>query len=128
MKIDSPAACRFFTVDDAVQWAIAAYYGASRAVEPPSGEAWWIEGEPWATPDAFADEFHHRLTSRINRAADEAALPPSRATGSLLCWGWKGSGSGDFCESENARFAGSENAPDNQAEGASHGALDNPAR
>jgi hypothetical protein len=74
MKAGSAEACRFFTVDQAVAWAVAAYYGASRSVEPPKGEPWVVEGVPFASAEDFEVGFLDRLAARMNRAAIEAGL------------------------------------------------------
>ncbi len=49
MKQDLAAACRFFSIDDALRWAAAAYYAASRSVELPDGQAWIVDGVPYAS-------------------------------------------------------------------------------
>ncbi len=71
----SPAACRFFTAEDAVRWALAAYYGASRDIQPPKGEPWHSEFGPWTTPAAFGDAVVTRFLGSVVAAAIDARIP-----------------------------------------------------
>ncbi|WP_343822062.1 hypothetical protein, partial [Dyella marensis] len=69
MKIDYAAQCRFFSAEDAVRFALASYYAASRAIEPPPGEPWFDDGVPFASGGVFADEFVQELADRVSAAA-----------------------------------------------------------
>jgi len=57
MKTDYAAQCRFFTAEDAVRIALKAYYAAARALDPPPGEPWMLDGAPYVTPTDFAETF-----------------------------------------------------------------------
>jgi len=126
---ESPAACRFFTPEDVVRWALAAYYGASRDIEPPAGEP-WIDPESgsWATPAAFGRAVHARFTNALVAASIDAHIPCDHGCASEeYSWddrGFPGSHS-DYLRAkfpdlfgvpENEPFAASENGRDNQAE------------
>lgn len=63
------AACRFFTVEQALAWTAAAYFGASRALAPPKGEPWFLEGVAWAGPDDFERHFLQGFNDRLTLAA-----------------------------------------------------------
>lgn len=69
MKLDPVAQCRFFSADDACRFALQAYYGSHRYIEPPPGEPWMIDGEPYAGPGDFADAFIAELQVRISLCA-----------------------------------------------------------
>lgn len=71
----SPAACQFFTPEDAARWALAAYYGAARDIRPPKGEPWLCEFGPWATPAAFGDAVVTRFLGLVVAAAIDARIP-----------------------------------------------------
>ncbi len=74
---DPAAQCRFFTADDAIRFALAAYYAASHDIEPPQGEPWLIDGEPYADGSCFADAFVQQIADRVSAAAYSANLPRS---------------------------------------------------
>lgn len=65
MKPDHAAQCRFFTAEEACRIALQAYYAAARRIEPPAGEPWMIDGEPYASASDFADAFNGELQARI---------------------------------------------------------------
>lgn len=65
MKIDYAAQCRFFTAEDACRIALQAYYAAGRRIQPPPGEPWIIDGDPYAGPGDFADAFSGEVQARI---------------------------------------------------------------
>lgn len=65
MKIDYVAQCRFFTAEDACRIALQAYYAAGRRIQPPPGEPWIIDGDPYAGPGDFADAFSGEVQARI---------------------------------------------------------------
>lgn len=65
MKPDYAAQCRFFTAEDACRISLQAYYAAARRIEPPAGEAWMIDGEPYASAGDFADAFNGELQARV---------------------------------------------------------------
>lgn len=69
MKIDHAAHCRFFNAEDACRLALSAYYAASRSLEPPPGEPWMIDGEPYASASDFADAFSAELSARLGLLA-----------------------------------------------------------
>lgn len=124
MKYDTPASCRFFSPDDAVRWALAAYYGASRALTPPPGEAFIQERVPWATPASFALDVHFRFTDSIVAAAIAAKVPCDHGTASATC-GWDLSsetGSPDFmARQERNNLPGVLNLPDTRQNGGARG-------
>lgn len=65
MKADPAAACRFFTAEDACRLALQAYYAATHRIEPPQGEPWAIDGEPYATAQDFAGVFVGEMQARV---------------------------------------------------------------
>lgn len=65
MKVDLSAACRFFSAEDACRIALQAYYAAARAMEPPTGEPWMLDGLPYAGPDDFADHFAAQIAAQV---------------------------------------------------------------
>lgn len=69
MKTDYAAQCRFFTAEDACRIALQAYYAAGRRIEPPPGEPWMIDGEPYASASEFAEAFSGELQARIGLLA-----------------------------------------------------------
>ena len=91
MKYDSPAACRFFTPDDAVRWALAAYYGASRRLHPPLGES-FIDGDGrWSSPATFALDVQYAFSESIVAAAIDAKIPCDHGSSGPSC-SWNDSG------------------------------------
>lgn len=92
-NVSSPAACRFFTPEDVVRWALAAYYGASRDVEPPPGVPWLDPefGQSWASPASFGDAVHMRFTNALVAAAIDARLPCDHGCASAT-FSWDDSG------------------------------------
>lgn len=69
MKSDSVASCQFFTPGDACRLALEAYYAATCELAPPPGEAWMIDGDPYASASDFADAFHGQLQARLGLLA-----------------------------------------------------------
>jgi hypothetical protein len=69
MKFDPAASCRFFTAEDACRLALQAYYAAAAAIQPPPGEPWEVDGQPYATTGDFADEFIMGLAPRLGLLA-----------------------------------------------------------
>ncbi len=65
MKIDYAAQCRFFTPEDACRIALQAYYAAAKHLEPPPGEPWMIDGQPWCDATYFAESFNGELQARL---------------------------------------------------------------
>lgn len=65
MKFDPAASCRYFSAEDACRLALQAYYAAAAAIEPPPGEPWEVDGQPYATASDFADEFMAGLSPRL---------------------------------------------------------------
>jgi hypothetical protein len=65
MKIDHVAQCRFFSAEDACRIALQAYFAAGKYIEPPAGEPWLIEGQPYACAADFADAFNGELQARL---------------------------------------------------------------
>lgn len=70
MKSDRGAVVRWFGAQEALTWALQAYYAACRSVEPPAGRASLeAEGSAWASKGEFLHAFHSALTMRLNLAA-----------------------------------------------------------
>jgi hypothetical protein len=69
MKVDHAAQCRFFTAEDACRIALQAYYAAGRSIQPPPGEPWIVDGDPYAGPADFADAFSGELQARLSLLA-----------------------------------------------------------
>lgn len=69
MKFDPAASCRFFTAEDACCLALQAYYAATPRIQPPPGEPWIQDGDPYATPADFADAFAGELMARLGLLA-----------------------------------------------------------
>lgn len=88
MKNDPAAAVRWFDAEQAVTWALQAFYAACRNIEPPEGEAWHDpEHGPWADRGCFVWEFHAALTRRLNLAAwRHGNVPPPGSATELLGW------------------------------------------
>jgi hypothetical protein len=74
-NLSGPAACRFFTPDDAVRWALQAYYGACRDVVPPKGQPWLAEGVAWSSPACWGDAVVTRFMAAVVAAAIDARVP-----------------------------------------------------
>ncbi|MDQ0008279.1 hypothetical protein J2T07_000438 [Luteibacter jiangsuensis] len=85
MKIDHAAECRFFSAEDAIRFALSAYYAATKHIEPPAGEPWVIDGAPWASGADFADAFMQEVADRISAKACELQL---RRSGSQIMGLW----------------------------------------
>jgi len=70
MKHDLGAPMRWFGAEQALAWALQAYYAACKAIEPPPGESFLdANGEAWAGKGDFLHAFHSALTVRLNLAA-----------------------------------------------------------
>lgn len=65
MKIDYAAQCRFFSAEDACRLALSSYFAAGRRIEPPKGEPWMIDGQPYACASDFVDAFNGEMQARI---------------------------------------------------------------
>lgn len=71
----SPASCRFVGPDEFVAMALAAYYAASRDLEPPEGEPWAYTGDDvsgvayWAGPEDFLAGLLHHVDQRLHGMA-----------------------------------------------------------
>lgn len=124
MKIDSAAACRFFSAEEACRWALAAYYGASRDVEPPSGVPFVDDGVQWSSPAYFGDAVLSRFAAALVAAAIDARIPCDHGN-AAPSFSWDDSGfAGSMCDRGAALFLGpplndlppANNAADNQAE------------
>lgn len=74
-NVSGPDACRFFTPDDALRWALQAYYGASRHVVPPEGEPWFQDGSAWSSPACWGLEVVSRFIELATAAAIDARVP-----------------------------------------------------
>lgn len=108
MKSDQVAACRFFSAEDVCRWALSAYYGASRALVPPNGEAFIAEGCAWSSAACFAFDVHRRLTESMVAAAIDAKIPCNHWSESASC-SWDDSGfPGSHADYVVAHFAGLE--------------------
>jgi hypothetical protein len=72
---DPAASCRCFSAEDACRHALAAYYAASREIEPPPGEPFESpESGPYAGPTDFVDAFLRQVAERIYGGALEAGV------------------------------------------------------
>lgn len=81
---DPAAACRCFTAEDALRYALAAYYAASADVEPPEGEPFiGAEGVPYAGPAEFVEFFLQQVSRRVYSRALRAGIDLN--TGSIPC-------------------------------------------
>lgn len=112
MKREVVDAWRWFTLGDALAWALDAYREASRRIQPPPDEP---EPETWAHGGVFVDEFHRALTLRLNAEAQARGLPTSGSASELL--GWDGPELPEYLEMaqrenrpQNAVREGTENA------------------
>jgi hypothetical protein len=88
MKRDVAASVRWFGAEQAMAWALQAYYAACRAVEPPVGESFIDSaGVCWTSKGEFLHAFHSALTVRLNRAAFVAGdVPISDSASEQLGW------------------------------------------
>lgn len=108
MKRDIAKAWRWFTAEDALRWALAAYYAASREVDPPADDP---DPELWATSGYFAFAFHAAITRRICREALERKIPCDHGNATLEL-GWDDSA---FSPLSRNSLHPSENTPDNHS-------------
>lgn len=116
MKFDSAAACRIFSAEDCIRWALAAYYGASRDIEPPPGEPWDGESGPWSSPALFIDAVHRRFTESLNDAAITARIPcDSGCACTLLGWDDSAFANGDLIGLKMHDLPPVQNAVNNQS-------------
>lgn len=69
METDHAAACRYFTPGDACRVALDAYRAAADRLTPPFGQPWMLDGQPFATPADFADDFVAELVARLGLLA-----------------------------------------------------------
>lgn len=108
MKRDVAKAWRWFTADEALSWALAAYYAASREVDPPADDP---EPEAWASRGWFAFAFHREITARICREAAERKIACDHGSQTHeLHWD-----DADFSRPSRNGLHLVENAPDNQS-------------
>lgn len=84
-KPDLSAPCRFFSAEDACRFALQAYYAASRDVEPPPGEPFMIDGQPYSSASDFADAFCQQIADRLSALAYSQHL---RHSGSKIDGPW----------------------------------------
>ena len=69
MKTDYAASCRFFSAEDACMMALQAYYAGCHHLQPPAGEPFLVDGQPWAGPLEFAEAFNGELQARLGLLA-----------------------------------------------------------
>jgi len=71
MKSDPVASIRWFGAEQALAWALQAYYAACREVQPPPGQSFVdpVDGSLWAGKGDFLHAFHSALTLRLCLAA-----------------------------------------------------------
>lgn len=69
MKHLDAASCRFFTAGDACRLTLDAYRAAGRWIQPPPGEPWVTDGEPYASAGDFVDAFAGELAARLGLLA-----------------------------------------------------------
>jgi len=88
MKSDPVASVRWFGAEQALAWALQAYYAACKRIEPPSGEPFvGQDGETWASKGDFLHAFHSALTARLNLAAfARGDVPVSGSASEQLGW------------------------------------------
>ena len=65
-------ACRFFSCEEAMAWAMSAYREATRDLQPPKGEPWVVEGCGWSGPVEFAQSFEHHFQRRFWDACERS--------------------------------------------------------
>lgn len=85
MKRDVTRAWRWFSADDALRWALAAYFQACRELEPPAGDP---NPETWSSGGVFAHLFHEAITARICREAVMQKIPCDHGSASAPL-GWE---------------------------------------
>lgn len=73
----------WFNAEQALAWALQAYYAACKEIQPPQGE----DPNTWASKGDFLHTFHAALTNRLNLAAftNGDIEPPASASEQL---GW----------------------------------------
>lgn len=89
MKSDLGTPARWFDAEQALAWALQAYYAACRAIEPPAGGSFVdpLDGSLWASGGDFAHAFHSALTVRISRAAfARGGISPCGSASEQLGW------------------------------------------
>lgn len=88
MKHDPVASVRWFGAEQALAWALQAYYAACKAVEPPPGQPFvGADGETWAGKGDFLHAFHSALTARLSLAAFvRGDVSPCGSASELLGW------------------------------------------
>lgn len=88
MKTDLAVSVRWFDAEQAVTWALQAFYAACRDTEPPAGEAVNDpEFGPWAHGGDFAHAFHAAFTRRLSLAAFRRGDVPNPSS-ATECLGW----------------------------------------
>jgi hypothetical protein len=118
MKRDVAASVRWFGAEQAMAWALQAYYAACRAVEPPVGEPFIdSDGVCWTSKGEFLHAFHSAFTARLNRAAFvDGDVPRSGSASEQLGWPDNADSAGKvafFEYLENAGLPVPENAGNN---------------
>lgn len=87
MKHDPVASVRWFAAEQALAWALQAYYAACRTVEPPAGRAFIDrDGSAWASRGEFLHAFHSALTVRLNLAAFARGVSACGSASEQLGW------------------------------------------
>jgi hypothetical protein len=88
MKHDLAASVRWFGAEQALAWALQAYYAACKDIEPPAGEPFVDQhGDTWASKGDFLHAFHSALTARLNLAAfSHGDVPASGSASEQLGW------------------------------------------
>lgn len=65
-----PSDCwAWITPQEIVGHALAAFYAACRAIEPPPDQPWLADGAEWADRETFLGELNAAFTQRINAQA-----------------------------------------------------------
>lgn len=108
MKHDPVAPVRWFAAEQALAWALQAYYAACKAIEPPPGESFVDQvGETWASKGDFLHAFHSALTARLNLAAYAAGdVRPSGSASEQLGWPDKADSTGKVAFFDYLKIAG----------------------
>lgn len=88
MKRSIVASLRWFSAEQALAWALQAYYAACREVEPPPGVPLVdSDGSLWAGKGEFLHAFHSALTVRLSLAAfAHGGIAPCGSASEQLGW------------------------------------------
>lgn len=126
MKRDVLTSVRWFDAEQALAWALQAYYAACRQMQPPVA----IDDlDSWASEGDFLWAFHSAFTLRLNLAAFvRGSVPASGSASELLGWPDEADLAGKVDFVEHLKIAGlrlPENADHNAtAGGSAHGQPD----